>query len=452
MVGPGARAARARPRSSPASRPCSPRATARCASSRAWPSSATCAPCTPRSSIARAARPRRPSRIGDGERGMSSRRAAGPADPRGAGGDAGRAPGAHARARRAAAVHGDLHRHGRDPPGHGPDGRRRARPGPGPAGHRGAAGAARRGRAASSAPPRCAPSRSRSPCSRWPTPGPSRTGRRGARERRPRGRTGGPPPDRRPRPRATIPPAASGCRRAPAGEARRLGAPRRAVRGRVVEIRVGRRISPMAGRRDPERWPRSGSAARSSEPDLGGSTWPTSCRTTQHGSRWSSACVAVAYGIGLTVYLLKQPAGDERMREIAAAIQEGAQAYLKRQYTIIAGVAVVLFVLIGVLGSTVDSSLLGWKAAIGFLIGAVGVRRRRLHRHERLGAHQRAHRRGRQGAASRAALGVAFKGGSVTGPAGGGPRPAVRVRLLPHPGSGRRRRAAARRPGLRRRA
>ena len=88
-----------------------------------------------------------------------------------------------------------------------------------------------------------------------------------------------------------------------------------------------------------------------------------------------SACVAVAYGIGLTVYLLKQPAGDERMREIAAAIQEGAQAYLKRQYTIIAGVAVVLFVLIGVLGSAVDSSLLGWKAAIGFLIGAVGLRR-----------------------------------------------------------------------------
>ncbi|HTI34356.1 MAG TPA: sodium/proton-translocating pyrophosphatase, partial [Miltoncostaea sp.] len=49
--------------------------------------------------------------------------------------------------------------------------------------------------------------------------------------------------------------------------------------------------------------------------------------------------VAVAYGIGLTVYLLKKPAGDARMQEIAAAVQEGAQAYLKRQYTIIAGVA-----------------------------------------------------------------------------------------------------------------
>jgi len=81
--------------------------------------------------------------------------------------------------------------------------------------------------------------------------------------------------------------------------------------------------------------------------------------------------LAVAYGIGLTAWLLRQPSGNERMREIAAAIQEGAQAYLRRQYTIIAAVAVVLFVLIGVLGSAVDSSLLGWKAAVGFLIGAV---------------------------------------------------------------------------------
>ena len=78
--------------------------------------------------------------------------------------------------------------------------------------------------------------------------------------------------------------------------------------------------------------------------------------------------VAVAYGVGLTVYLLRQPAGDERMRSIAVAIQEGAQAYLTRQYTIIAGVAAVLFLLIGFLGEAVDSSLLGWKAAIGFLI------------------------------------------------------------------------------------
>ena len=55
-------------------------------------------------------------------------------------------------------------------------------------------------------------------------------------------------------------------------------------------------------------------------------------------------------------------------------MQEGAQAYLTRQYTIIAGVAIVLFVAIGLLGQAVDSGLLGWEAAVGFLIGAVAWR------------------------------------------------------------------------------
>src|SRR6478752_5051379 len=57
------------------------------------------------------------------------------------------------------------------------------------------------------------------------------------------------------------------------------------------------------------------------------------------------------------------------MREIAAAIQEGAAAYLKRQYTTIAGVAVIVFVIIAVAGAFTDE--LGIKVAIGFLIGAV---------------------------------------------------------------------------------
>jgi K(+)-stimulated pyrophosphate-energized sodium pump len=124
--------------------------------------------------------------------------------------------------------------------------------------------------------------------------------------------------------------------------------------------------------------------------------------------------VAVAYGIGLTVYLLKKPAGDSRMQEIASAVQEGAQAYLTRQYTIIAGVAVVLFVVIGLLGSAVDSTLLGWKPAIGFLIGAVASAAAGF-----IGMNVSVRTNVRTAEAAKSglpqALGVAFKGGSVTG-------------------------------------
>jgi K(+)-stimulated pyrophosphate-energized sodium pump len=124
--------------------------------------------------------------------------------------------------------------------------------------------------------------------------------------------------------------------------------------------------------------------------------------------------VAVAYGVGLIVYLLRKPTGDERMREIASAVQEGASAYLTRQYTIIAGVAVVLFVLIGLLGQTVDSTLLGWEAAIGFLIGAVASAAAGF-----IGMHVSVRTNVRTAEAAkgglRPALDVAFKGGAVTG-------------------------------------
>src|SRR5262249_43209412 len=76
------------------------------------------------------------------------------------------------------------------------------------------------------------------------------------------------------------------------------------------------------------------------------------------------AGVAVGYGLYLTWWLLQQPAGNERMQEIARAVQEGAAAYLKKQYTTIAVVAIVPFLLIGIYNK------LGWGTAFGFLIGA----------------------------------------------------------------------------------
>nr|MBA2384792.1 sodium/proton-translocating pyrophosphatase [Actinomycetota bacterium] len=77
------------------------------------------------------------------------------------------------------------------------------------------------------------------------------------------------------------------------------------------------------------------------------------------------ASVAVGFGIYFTFWLLRQPAGSERMQEISRAVQEGAAAYLRRQYTTIAGVALVPFLVIGLY------SELGWGTAIGFAIGAI---------------------------------------------------------------------------------
>ena len=73
--------------------------------------------------------------------------------------------------------------------------------------------------------------------------------------------------------------------------------------------------------------------------------------------------VAIAYGAWSVRWILSQPQGNERMREIAAAIQQGATAYLNRQYSIIGIAGVVLFLALGI--------GLDWLTAAGFLIGAV---------------------------------------------------------------------------------
>src|SRR5881409_2075611 len=120
------------------------------------------------------------------------------------------------------------------------------------------------------------------------------------------------------------------------------------------------------------------------------------------------AGAAVLYGIGLTVWLLRQPAGSERMQEIAHAVQEGAAAYLKRQYITVAAVAVIPFLILGFYNK------LGWGTAVGFLIGAgLSAAAGFIGMNVAVRANVRTAEAARHGL--RPALNVAFRAGSVTG-------------------------------------
>src|SRR5438105_13263896 len=120
------------------------------------------------------------------------------------------------------------------------------------------------------------------------------------------------------------------------------------------------------------------------------------------------AGIAIVYGIGLTFWLLRQPTGNERMREISRAVQEGAAAYLRRQYTTIAIVAIVPFLLIGFYNK------LGWGTAIGFLIGAIlSAAAGFIGMNVAVRSNVRTAEAAKSGL--RPALNVAFRAGSVTG-------------------------------------
>jgi K(+)-stimulated pyrophosphate-energized sodium pump len=121
-----------------------------------------------------------------------------------------------------------------------------------------------------------------------------------------------------------------------------------------------------------------------------------------------SSVIAIVYGLFLIKLVMSKSAGDAKMQEIAAAIQQGAKAYLNRQYKTISVIALILFLVIGFI------PMLGWMMAISFLFGAIlSALAGYIGMNVSVRANVRTTEEAKKGL--KEALGLAFKGGSVTG-------------------------------------